>query len=573
MLMNTDKEKDNAEKELDFDDEALVDVEISDKDIELEDQKINKAKKKAKKESKKHLSADEKKKIRKKKIIIFSVLIIIICVVLLSVPRTRWPILNFIGFRSDINIQINEDRSKSPITGVFLSLENGSTAISDEFGKATFRHTTLGPHTLQLEKNGFGKTEQKIENGLNNNYSTINLKIVGIKLDVVIKDWLSGQPINGAVVKYQKNSATSDKAGLASLVIHPTDERSVDLGISGQGYLPKILNTEVAIASREVSLVSDQKNYFISKRDGKFDIFVSNLDGSGQRKIIEATSKESDSLLQFSISRNNQKAILIANRDGKVTSSRMVAGVYVIDLEKATLQKIDEGSDIQFFGWADDNAVYSKTDPNLKYDDASFTKLQSYSIAKSKLTEIAQTNYLQVGLAAQNKVFYLPSDSYREVTNAVLTSFDFSNQSRRTYLADKVINYATRASFNSIEIQDSSGANYELQISNGAVKAIDRQPRDDIKFASKHDGGQVLWVDKRDGQGALLIRSATANDERVVVKLGGLTWPVRFVGDRLAIARVVTSQETSDYVIDLPSSKISKIVDVSNVGSNFGYGL
>jgi len=35
MLMSTDKEKDNAEKELDFDDEALVDVEISDKDIEL----------------------------------------------------------------------------------------------------------------------------------------------------------------------------------------------------------------------------------------------------------------------------------------------------------------------------------------------------------------------------------------------------------------------------------------------------------------------------------------------------------------------------------------------------------
>ena len=571
--MNTDDEQNNAEKELDFDDKALVDVEISDKDIELEDQKINNAKKKAKKESKKHLSANEKKKIRKKKIIIFSVLIIIICVALLSVPRTRWPILNFIGFRSDINVQINEDRSKSPIAGVFLSLENGSTAISDEFGKATFRHTTLGPHTLQLEKNGFGKTEQKIENGMNNNYSTINLKIVGIKLDVVIKDWLSGQPINGAVVKYQKNSASSDKTGLASLVIHPTDERSVDLEISGQGYLPKILNTEVAIASREVSLVSDQKNYFISKRDGKFDIFVSNLDGSGQRKIIEATGKESDSLLQFSISRNNQKAILIANRDGKVTSSRMVAGVYVVDLEKATLQKIDEGSDIQFFGWADDNAVYSKTDPNLKYDEASFTRLQSYSTAKSKLTEIAQTNYLQVGLVAQNKVFYLPSDSYREVTNAILTSFDFSNQARKTYLADKVLNYATRASFGSIEIQDSSGTNYELQISNGAVKTIDRLPRDDIKFALKHDGSQVLWVDKRDGQGTLLIRSTAANDERVVVKLGGLAWPVRFVGDGLAIARVVTSQETADYVIDLPSAKISKIVDVSNVGSNFGYGL
>ena len=52
---------------------------------------------------------------------------------------------------------------------------------------------------------------------------------------------------------------------------------------------------------------------------------------------------------------------------------------------------------------------------------------------------------------------------------------------------------------------------------------------------------------------------------RIRRKISGLTNPIRFVSDDLVIARVVTSQETADYVISLSTGRSSKIVDVTNM--------
>ena len=564
---------DIAEEDLIIDDQQLSDVKISDSAIEDEDKNSKTAKKKAKKESKKHLSPEEIKKKRRKRDYIIAGITLLCLIILLIVPVTRWPILNTIGFRSDLVFTIKSESTKKPINSVSIVLEDGKAAFTDSSGIAKISAVKLGKHQVNINKSGYGTvTKQVVNNFGSTNIGNINLKIIGIKLDVVALHWLSGDPINGANISFQKSSAISDKTGLASIIIPPTDDKKVKLDITAPGFRAKQIETEVDVSSREVSLVSDQKDYFVSKRDGKLDIFSSDLDGQNQKKIIEATGKETDSLVQFSINRNNQQAILVANRDGKVSGNRIVAGVYLVDLAKSTLKKIDEGSDVQLLDWAEDTMAYTKSDSELNYDDPSLSKLKTYNLGKSKLTEIASSNYFSLSLVAQNKVFYLPSDGYREVEGSVVTSFDVNNSAKRTYLADKRIFYGTHAKYGTLELQDSDGKNYELNISSGAVKNIDRQPGEHIYFALKPGGGQVLWTDKRDGQGALITKLISANDERTVVKYGGLTYPVRFVGDGLAVVRVVTSQETADYIIHLPSSKMTKVVDVSNVGI-LSYGI
>ena len=564
---------DIAEEDLIIDDQQLSDVKISDSAIEDEDKNSKTAKKKAKKESKKHLSPEEIKKKRRKRDYIIAGITLLCVIILLIVPVTRWPILNTIGFRSDLVFTIKSESTKKPINSASIVLEDGKTAFTDSSGVAKISAVKLGKHQVNINKSGYGTVTKQVVNNLGStNIGNINLKIIGIKLDVVALHWLSGDPINGANISFQKSSAISDKTGLASIIIPPTDDKKVKLDITAPGFRAKQIETEVDVSSREVSLVSDQKDYFVSKRDGKLDIFSSDLDGQNQKKIIEATGKETDSLVQFSINRNNQQAILVANRDGKVSGNRIVAGVYLVDLAKSTLKKIDEGSDVQLLDWAEDTMAYTKSDSELNYDDPSLSKLKTYNLGKSKLTEIASSNYFSLSLVAQNKVFYLPSDGYREVEGSVVTSFDVNNSAKRTYLADKRIFYGTHAKYGTLELQDSDGKNYELNISSGAVKNIDRQPGEHIYFALKPGGGQVLWTDKRDGQGALITKLISANDERTVVKYGGLTYPVRFVGDGLAVVRVVTSQETADYIIHLPSSKMTKVVDVSNVGI-LSYGI
>jgi len=550
----------------DLDDQDLDEVEISDTTIEQDDKQKDNAQKLAKKQAKKLRTPDEKRTLLRKKIAIVSGGLLGAVLMLLIVPATRWTILNFIGFRGNLQITIEETQTKRPITNANVKLEDGTFSLSDTYGRVQFAQTKLGKRTVLIQKSGYGDLTKVVSNGVGTTKTTASLKVIGIKLDFDIKNWLSKQPIQGAQLTFGKSTAKSDQSGRASLVIPPTDKNSVDVEIVADGYLTKTVSTELDAQSREVAMVSSQKDYFISKRDGKFDIFSSNLDGTDQHKIIEATGKEDESLLQFTINKNNKQAVLVATRDGKIQNGKVIAGIYSIDLEKATLKKVDEGSDIQLLDWADVSLVYTKTDPSLNYDDPALSRVMSYNTASTKLTEIAQTNYFSVALLAQNKIFYMPSDPYRSIQDAALTSQDIISGAKKTYLAGKQIAYATRASYNSIELQDQAGANFELQIAGGATKAIDRRPSTSLNIAMSPNGQLAAWSDRRDGQGALLVRNLKTNEEKVIAKSAGLTSPVRFVSDDLIVVRVATTQETADYVVNISNGKLSKIVDLSNVG-------
>lgn len=564
--------EDTYVEELDLNQADLKEVSISDDNLEVSDNESILARKKAKKDSKKYRTPEEKKRAKHKKVLILSVVTVFLLFALLAIPLTRWPLLNAVGFRGNLVITV-QDTTKKAVSGVIVKLSDGTTHPTDSFGRSSFAEVKLGKNTVSIQKVGYGEKTEAFTSSFGQTKKTVELKVIGIKLDVDIKDWLSTEAIHAAVVKYNQVIATSDKTGRASIVIPPTDEANIQLEVSAPGYQTKTISTATNVLIREVALVSAQKNYFISKRDGKFDIFSSNLDGTDQRKIIEATGKEDESILQFSINRNNKQAILVATRDGKVQAGRLVAGIYLVDLEKATFKKIDEGSDVQLLDWSENTAVYTKSDSSLSYDDQNLSRIVSFNTVTSKLNQISQANYFQINLVAQSKVFYLPSDAYRTIEGGVLTSLDINTGLKKTYLADKQINYASHASYNTLELQNNSGANFELQVGSGATKAIDRRPGTSLSFSLSPSGQFVNWSDRRDGQGALIVRNIKEATDRVAVRTGGLTGPVRFISDNLAVVRVATSQETSDYIVYIPTGKIGKIVDVSNIGTSRGIGL
>lgn len=561
------------EVSLEFDENDLSSVDISDTTLEAADKETSHAKKGAKKTAKKLRTPEEKKRAFRKKILMAVMAVVVVVGALLAIPTTRWPMLNFIGFRSTLVVTVQEKGGSKPVAHAAVKLQSGALATTDSFGRASFSKVRLGPQKLTVQKAGYGDITQTITSSFGTTKPKVALKVIGIQLNFDLKNWLSNQPVAGATLKYEKSSAQSDATGRASLVIPPTDQTQIEVGIVAPGYLTKTVKTDIEVESREVSLIAAQKNYFLSKRDGRFDLFSSNLDGSDQRKLIEATGKEDENLLQLSVNRNNKQAILVATRDGRIQNGRLIAGVYSLDLEKASLKKIDEGSDIQLLDWADTTMLYTKSDPGLNYDDPAFSRLMSFNTTNSRLAELAQTNYFAAALVAQNKVFFMPSDPYRSIDNAQLTSIDVGSGAKKSYLGGKLINYATRPSYGTLELQDTSGANFELQISTGTTKSVDRRPNTALSFALSPNNQLAVWTDKRDGQGALLSRNLKTNEEKVVAKVGGLTNPVRFVSDDLVVVRIATSQETADYVVSLASGRLGKISDVSNIGSVRQYGL
>lgn len=562
-MKETDNQEPQEDTSADLDEFSTLD--ISDDQLEEADSSARQAKKEAKKNAKKILSPEERKQLLIKRGAIGGAATLVLIALLLAVPATRWPLLNFVGFRSTVVLTV-QDQSQKPVALASVKIDE-TAAVTDQSGQALFQGLPLGKKTALIQKTGYGDKTTTFTSGIGTTKQTYQLKVIGIKLDVDIKNWLSGGPLEGATVTYGEANGMSDATGRATLVIPPTDDEKIEITVSANGYLEKKVETETKVLSREVLLVPAQKNYFMSKRDGKFDIFSSNLDGSNQQKIIEASGKEDESLLQFSIHRGNKQAVLVANREGKMQNSRLIAEVYLVDLERASLRKVDEGSDVQLLDWGNDAIAYTKTIPSLNYDDPGLSKIMLINSTNNRLSEAASANYFQSSLVAQNKLFYIPADAYRPIENASLTSYDLTSAARKSYIQDRSVQYITRASFASLQAQDNTGAVFELQIAQGSVKQIDRRPTASLSVATSPNGENAAWSDRRDGQGTLLVRSIKENTERAAKQAPGLTGPVRFVGDTALVVRVVTSAETADYVVDLASGTMKKIVDVSNIAN------
>lgn len=549
----------------DLDESVLSNVRIADEDLEVEDSHKKAAKKKAKKLAKSQLSDADKKRIKRKKIIMSVAAVSSIVIALLAIPYTRWPILNTLGIRSSVQFTVVEKKDKLPLNNASILLDDEYFTTTNEFGQAEFENVRLGNHELSVRKNGYSREDISITTGITTSSHKVELISIGVKVNLDIRNWLTGESIAGAKVSLGEDAAVSDKTGRASIVVPPDSEDKVQLSVAADGYLTQTVPIRVGVESKEVSLVSSAKNYFVSKRDGKYDIFSSHIDGANQQKVIEATGKEDPDLLQFSVHRSNRFGVLVANRDGRVTNNRVVAGVYVIDFSNNTLKKIDEGSDVRLLDWGNDVIAYQITNPDLNYDDPALTRLVSYNVVSGRKSQVAQANYFSAALVAQNTVFYARADGYREDANSPLTSVELSKGTSRTYLDDVIPSYLTRANYDQLTLYGSNSQYYSINAGTGSVRVIDRRVDTDVHFGLNPNGAEVLWAETRDGQGTLLARSVKEDNTRTVTKLSGLTGPVRFVTDRLAVVRVVTTTETADYLVDVPTAKTAKIVDVSNI--------
>lgn len=554
-----------TESDLELDDQHLEEVAISDTDIVEDDKQSRKAARQAKKMARKARTPEQRKHDRRKQLLIAGAGVAVVIGLVLAVPASRWWTLNLLGFRGKLVLSLQRS-DKEPVANATVRLDSGQYGVSDEFGRAYFSSVRLGRRQVNVEKTGYGRQKITVTAGLGTTRPpSITLKVIGIKFDVTVKDWLSKSAISGATVTSSEIKSTSDKNGLASVVVPPTDEKKVSLKIDAPGYLTKTIEVEPSVAASEVSLVSSAKNYFVSKRDGQFDIFSSNLDGSNQQKIIQATGAEQADLLQFTISRNNKQAILVATREAKQQNNRVITGIYAVDLEAASLRKIDEGSEVQVLDWADDSIIYAKSAADLRYDDASFSRLMSYNTSSGKLSQLASANYFPVRLVLQNKLLYAAADAYRPLENPLLISLDVASGSKKGMLAGKQWGFGARLNYDTARVQTTDGQNFEVQ-AKGTTKAVDQPPSNSLSFGLSPDGNQAAWADRRDGQGALIVRNVKDGTDRVVVRTAGLTSPVRWINDNLVVVRVVTSQETADYVVHVGTGKLAKIVDVTNVG-------
>ena len=491
----------------------------------------------------------------------------VLLLLLFALPLTRFGILNTVGVRATARVVVLDTETQTPLKNVSIEIGEVS-AKTDDSGVAVLADVRLGRQTMEVIKSAYDTYSQTITISMGTNViEEVLLLPIGTQFDLQAIDWLSKLPVVDASAEFNDSNASGNTDGELTLTIPPTDETSIEVTVGADGYKDqRVLIDTTNKKLNSVGLVIDQLHYFVSERDGRFDIYSSNADGTDQQLLIEGTGNERADI-RFTISPDNKKAILATSRENITNEDGFVMrGLYLVDLESASLTKIDESERFDLAGWIGDSIVYIKIQAGASGRNPERHRLMSYNVTNETQNEIAASNFFNDVVVAQDYVYYAPSDTYKDVPQPFLFRSDATGLSKDTILDEEVWTII-RPEFNSLIFYSRSQSWYELDMNSTVPVQLESEPTnmDARLYTTNTNEESTLWIDQRDGMGVLLSHNPETGEDTVLWRQAGIQNPIRWLSESHLVFRVSTSNETADYVLNIAGGDPVKILDVSDV--------
>lgn len=486
--------------------------------------------------------------------------------ILFAIPFTRYGILNTIGIRASATVTVVDAETKLPLKNVKVTID-GNEALTDISGNAQLTKVKLGSRGVTITKLAYADLATKVTIGFGgNDISDFSIQATGARYNFTVSDWLSKLPLQNAEATFGENNAVSDSSGLIILTVPPTEDDRIEITIGAEGYSAKTVEINPQSAQNEdVDLFVSTKHFFVSNRSGTYDVLKANVDGSDIETLVEGTGLEREDI-RFSVNPTNTKAALVATRDS-VTNAEgyLLSGLYIINLETGTIEKKDESERIDMVGWADGSIVYIKVAAGASGVNPNRHRLMSLNVDTSEVVELAASNYFNDVLVAQNYIFYAPSSAYRENAEAFLFRVKANGSDRQTVI-DKEVWTIQQDEYDSI-LFDVDQVWYKSGISVLYANKQDAAPGKRVSniYTVNPEGGTAAWVDTRDGKGVLLLRDTQTSEDTTLIQKVGLRQPLRWVSNTHMIFRVVSDEETADYIVNSNGGEPQKITDVADV--------
>jgi hypothetical protein len=313
--------------------------------------------------------------------------IVALIILLLGIPFTRYPILGTF-LKKDTAIVVMDSITDQPVTEADV-LVGGKTYKTDNHGRAV-AHLKVGGHSASISKKYYKTTDADVFVGITK-VSTLNVKAVatGRQVPITVTDYVTGKPLENAVIKASGSSTKTDKKGKAVLVL-PANGTDAKATITRDSYNDNAVN--VLITSREVTtnkftLTPTGKVYFLSNLSGKIDVVKADLDGKNRKTVLAGTGTEDTNSTSLLASRDWKYLALLSKRDGK-------QGVYLINSSNDEATSIDGGNANATFalvGWSGNTFVYQVNRTNVQTWQSGATVIKSYDASNGKLYTIDQT--------------------------------------------------------------------------------------------------------------------------------------------------------------------------------------
>lgn len=492
---------------------------------------------------------------------------VILLAALLTVPVTRYFMLNSVGVRSSASVTILDNSTRQPLKNVSVRVA-GAEATTDDNGVARLQKVKLGTAQLVVERRAFATIEKKITVGLGSNpLGELNMTPVGVQYSFNVSDFLSTKSIEKAEAVSGEFSAFSNSEGVVVLTIDQPGEDVLDVTIKATGYRDESLEQNAdSKEAQAVAMVPARKHLFVSKRSGKYDVYKIDVDGKNEQLVLSGTGNERDDM---SLVQHPDKDItaLVSSRDSVRNGDGFVLSTLtLIDTsgEEVSTKAIGRSERIQIIGWSGDQLAYVQVAEGASAANPKRHRLITYNYANGDSNELAATNYFNDVLLVGNDIFYSPSSYQGGAIGLVKVGVDGKNQ--KTVFDQEVWNIF-RTEYNKLVFSVQNDW-YEYNLSDNKVLAASGAPASQISriYIDGPEKKRSLWIDQRDGKGTLLAYTLDSKEDRVIKAQSGLAYPTVWVSPSTAAYRVVTEAETADYVVSLDGGEARKITNVTNTG-------
>lgn len=504
----------------------------------------------------------------KRRVVIASAFVLIIAVI--AVPNSRYFILNTAGVRSSASVTVLDQSTSQPLKNVSVTLA-GQETKTDDNGTAKLEKLKLGSTKLVIKKRAFADTHKNVTLGWGSNpLGNTKIEPVGVQFTFDVQDFLSDKPIEKAEAVSGEYSAFSNQEGQVVLTIDQVDanDEQLEVMLKAKNYrdenIDKLPENKEAMS---IKMVPARKHMFVSKRSGKYDVYKMDVDGQNEQLVLSGTGMERDDMVLVPHPDKDMAALVSSrqnarNKDGFLLSTLTLIS---IDGEDVNTEALTTSERVQIIGWSGDQLVYVKIRDGASTATPDRHKLITYNAESGETKEIAKANYFNDVLMVDDNIYYAPSAAYQE-GKVGLIKVSAKGEDQKTVFDQEVWNIF-RTTYDKLMFSVQKDW-YEYKIKDGKVLAANGPPPIQVTkvYIDSPDKKHSLWIDQRDGKGALVEYNVESSEEKVAKTQSGLTYPVRWITDDTVVYRINTGQETADYVINFDGGEAKKIVDVTNTG-------
>lgn len=490
--------------------------------------------------------------------------LVLVMVVSFAIPDSRYALLNTFGLRTRAVLNVVDEETGRPVIGAEVELANGA-GQTDENGQLELRDLYHGRSLLLVSQGGYQTYQISVRLDYGTNLlDEVRLDPNGQRLRFSVIDEFSELPIENIKASVDDGDATtSNENGNVVLSIDDTARDVIEITLTSKEYVEQVVEFRVKSDDQSFKLIPDISNVFYSQRNGKYEIYKSQLDGENQELLVAATGSEEPDT-QLAIHHENKRAAFVSTRTGaRNKDGYLLRSLHILDIDTGATTQISRSERIDIIGWTNDYLIFIATTEGTSAGNPSRNKLISYRLDTAETKVLSASNYFQDALVDGELVYYIPYD-FNKSQNQGVKKIGANGVGLQTILKDKSVYQLLRTGPEKIVFESAFPKSKWYQYGfGGGLTQLEGKPANtrDIKYVRSPSGKSLSWIEARDGQ-EVLLHIGPEGEEQVVVKQKGLKQPMRWVRDDLIVYRVQNGDETADYIVSTETEEPRKIVDV-----------